>query len=197
MIVLAEDYLVLRDASGEGIPCSAEMISVELVGENGSMFDAEFIKQAAGAVLHYFRDELGRQTVTMAEFSMALESVLRGFKLAAQKKEADAMAMAEDGPAKADSDALVAQSDLCRLAAETDNGGELVFFPRLRDELRAQLRSYPRMLCFRGIRGCVKQLTGARRWSGRCQSLHDQIVEFLRSCMSREDAAADCALVVK
>ncbi len=195
MIILAEDYLVLRDASGEGIPCSAEMISVELVGENASMFDAEFIKQAAGAVLHYFRDELGRQTVTMAEFSMALESVLCGFKLAAQKKEVEVMA--EAGPAEADSDTLVAQSDLCRLAAETDNGGELVFFPRLRDELRAQLRLYPRMLCFRGIRGCVKQLTGARRWSGRCQSLHDQIVEFLRSCMSREDAAADCALVVK
>jgi hypothetical protein len=196
MIILAEDYLVLRDASGEGIPCSAEMISVELVGENASMFDAEFIKQAAGAVLHYFRDELGRQTVTMQEFSMALESVLRGFKLAAQKKETEALTETEE-LSVADSDALVAQSDLCRLAAETDNGGELVFFPRLRDELRAQLRSYPRMLCFRGIRGCVKQLTGARRWSGRCQSLHDQIVDFLRSCMSREDAAADCALVVK
>jgi hypothetical protein len=196
MIILAEDYLVLRDASGEGIPCSAETISVELIGENASMFDAEFIKQAAGAVLHYFRDELGRQTVTMAEFSLALESVLRGFKLAAQKKDAEeAIAQAElpnTGP-----DAHVVQSDLFQLAAETDNGGELVFFPRLRDELRAQLRLAPRTLCFRGIRGCVKHLTGARRWSVRCQSLHDQIVEFLRSCLSREDAATDCALVVK
>jgi hypothetical protein len=195
MIILAEDYLVLRDASGEGIPCSAETISVELVGENASIFDAEFIKQAAGAVLHYFRDELGRQTVTMAEFSLALESVLSGLKLAAQKKDAEAAADAK--LVKMEPGACVVQSDLCRLATETDNGGELVFFPRLRDELRTQLRQSPRMLCFRGIRGCVKQLTGARRWSGRCQSLHDQIVEFLRSCMSREDAAVDCALVVK
>jgi hypothetical protein len=189
MIILAEDCLVLRDPSGEGIPCSVETISVELIGENASMFDAEFIKQAAGAVLHYFRDELGRQTVTMAEFSMALENVLRGFKLAAAKK--DIAITTEADPAR------IAQTDLCRLAAETDNGGELIFFPRLRDELRAQLRQSPQMLCFRGIRGCVKQLTGARRWSLRCQSLHDQIVEFLRSCMSREDSAADCALVVK
>jgi hypothetical protein len=191
MIILAEDCLVLRDASGEGIPCSAETISVELIGENASMFDAEFIKQAAGAVLHYFRDELGRQSVTMAEFSMALENVLLGFKLAAGNK------VAADKKAAVDPAARVAQSDLCRLAAETDNGGELIFFPRLRDELRAQLQQSPQMLCFRGIRSCVKQLTGARRWSHRCQSLHDQIVEFLRSCMSREDSAVDCALVVK
>jgi hypothetical protein len=191
MIILAEDCLVLRDASGEGIPCSAETISVELIGENASMFDAEFIKQAAGAVLHYFRDELGRTSVTMAEFSMALENVLLGFKLAAGKKIMADKKVAPD-PAK-----RIAQSDLCRLAAETDNGGELIFFPRLRDELRAQLQQSPQMLCFRGIRGCVKQLTGARRWSHRCQSLHDQIVEFLRSCMSREDSAVDCALVVK
>src|SRR5580700_4383296 len=190
MIILAEDCLVLRDASGEGIPCSAETISVELIGENASMFDAEFIKQAAGAVLHYFRDELGRTSVTMAEFSMALENVLLGFKLAAAKQDAA-------GPAAACPPKLIAQSDLFRLAAETDNGGELIFFPRLRDELRAQLSQSPQMLCFRGIRGCVKQLTGARRWSHRCQSLHDQIVEFLRSCMSREDSAVDCALVVK
>ena len=191
MIILAEDCLVLRDASGEGIPCSAETISVELIGENASMFDAEFIKQAAGAVLHYFRDELGRQSVTMAEFSMALENVLLGFKLAADKN------VLANKKAAADPAARIAQSDLCRLAAETDNGGELIFFPRLRDELRAQLQQSPQMLCFRGIRGCVKQLTGARRWSHRCQSLHDQIVEFLRSCMSREDSAVDCALVVK
>jgi hypothetical protein len=191
MITLAEDCLVFRDMSGEGIPCSAEMISVELIGENASMFDAEFIKQAAGAVLHYFRDELGRQSVTMAEFSMALENVLRGFKLAAQKKDAD------DVPVAIDPDARIVQSDLVRLAAETDNGGELIFFPRLRDELRAQLRLSPHLLCFRGIRTCVKQLTGARRWSIRCQSLHDQIVDFLRTCMSREDSAVDCALIVK
>jgi hypothetical protein len=188
MITLAEDCIVFRDASGEGIPCSAEMISVELIGENASMFDAEFIKQAAGAVLHYFRDELGRQTVTMAEFSLALENVLRGFKLAAAKTPKKAVA---------DPVARVAQSDLCRLVAESDNGGELIFFPRLRDELRAQLQQSPQMLCFRGIRSCVKQLIGAQRWSDRCQSLQDQIVEYLRTCMSREGAAADCALVVK
>ena len=186
MILLAGDCLIFRTPSGEAVPHSVETISVELVGETAAYFDAEFIRQAAGAVLHYFRDELGRQSVTMAEFSLALENVLRGFKLAAAAKP--------DSPAAGP---RVAQSDLCRLAAESDSGGELVFFPRLREELRAQLRDAPQMLCFQGIRNCVKHLTGARRWSHRCQSLHDQIVEYLRSCMSRETPVASCALVVR
>src|SRR5882724_1565736 len=86
MILLADDCLVFHTASGEGIPYSAEMISVELMGDTAATFDPDFIKQAATAVFHYFRDELGRQSVTMAEFSLALEKVLRGFNLAAAVK---------------------------------------------------------------------------------------------------------------
>jgi len=184
MIQLAGDCLIFRTPDGEAVPQSVEMIQVELVGETAALFDAEFIRQAAGAVLHYFRDELGRQSVTMAEFSMALENVLRGFKQAAAANPE----LVTKGP-------KVAQSDLCRLANESD-GGELIFFPRLREELRTHLRETPQLLCFQGIRSCVKQLAGAQRWSQRCQTLHDQIVDFLRSCMSREESAS-CALVVR
>jgi hypothetical protein len=186
MIILANDCIVFRTPSGEGFPHSAESLTIEIIGETASMFDAEFIKQAAGAVLHYFRDELGRQSVTMAEFSHALENILRGFKLAAAVE-----------PETGESAPRVLKSDLRRLVAETSNGGELVFFPRLRDELRSQLGKTPQMLCFQGIRPCVKQLAGARRWSQRCQALHDQIVEYLRSCMLCEQPAAACALVVR
>ena len=185
MIILADDCLVFRTESGEGIPYSAEMISVELMGETASMFDPEFITHASAAVFHYFRDELGRDSVSVAEFSLALEKVLRGFDLAAAEAKAD------------DPVPRVVQSDLCRLAAESGQGCELFFFPRLRDELRTQLQQSPQMLCFQGIRKCVKELVGARRWSGRCQTLNDQIVEYLRSCMSQESRGSHCALVVK
>ena len=53
------------------------------------------------------------------------------------------------------------------LARESGDARELVFFPRLRRELRTQLQNSPRVVRFRGLRGCVKQLAGARRWS-RC-----------------------------
>jgi hypothetical protein len=50
---------------------------------------------------------------------------------------------------------------------------------------------------FRGLRGCVKQLAGTRRWTSRCEQLQDQIVEYLRGCLSAETAQNNCALVVE
>lgn len=185
MIQLAEDCLLFQTADGEKIPYSAEMISVEILGDSASIFDSEFIKHAAAAVFHYFRDELSRESVTVAEFSLALEKILRGFNLAA------ATAPPENPTPR------VVQSDLCRLIGQSDEAGELFFFPRLRDELRTQLRQSPQLLCFQGLRECVKQLMGTQRWSPRCQGLRDQIVEYLRSCMSQENTGTSCALVVK
>ena len=52
MILLADDCLVFHTTSGEGVPYSAEMISVELMGDTASLFDPEFIKHAAAAVFH-------------------------------------------------------------------------------------------------------------------------------------------------
>jgi hypothetical protein len=185
MILLAQDCLVFRTPCGDSIPYYPEMISVEIVGDSASLFDTEFIQHAAAAVFHYFRDELGRESVTVAEFSLALEKILRGFSLATEEAQSDTPTP------------RVVQSDLCRLIGKADEAGELFFFSRLRDELRTQLQDAPQMLCFRGLRQCVKQLAGARRWTTRCQTLHDQIVEFLRSCMSQENPGTNCALVVK
>jgi hypothetical protein len=53
------------------------------------------------------------------------------------------------------------------------------------------------VLHFRGLRGCAKQLAGARRWSARCELIQDQIVEYLRGCLTAEPEQNDCALVVK
>ena len=184
MILLSEDCLILQTHAGESIPYSADMISVEIVGEAASVFDADFIKHAAAAVFHYFRDELGRDTVTIAEFTQALEKILRGFNLAASEAQADAPPQ------------RVLQSDLARLITEFEDG-ELFFFARLREELRAKLRQSPQMLCFQNLRPCVKQLTGARRWNARCQTLRDQIVDYLRSSLTNESAGTNCALVVK
>ena len=184
MIALGTDCLVFKMASGENIPYSAEMISIEIMGETSSLFDAEFVRHAAKAVFHYFKHELDRQTVSMNEFAGALEKVLRGFALTAKNQES-----VVTGP-------RVVQSDLGLLAADGE-GCELFFFPRLRDELREKLSQSPQVLYFRGLRGCVKQLAGAQRWSSRCQSLHDQIVHFLRTCLSAETKPNDCALVVQ
>ena len=69
MIALASDCLTFRLTSGESIPYSAEMLSVELVGETARWFDSEFAHQAAKAVFHYFKHELGRHAVSVGEFA--------------------------------------------------------------------------------------------------------------------------------
>ena len=185
MILLRPDCLVFETADGDHIPCSAQEMTIELIGEAVSLLDEETVRHAAAAVLHYFRVELDRLSVSVAEFSAALEQVLRklGLKVAA--------------PDSAETAAPpVRESDLRPLAHETAGAGELFFFPRLRDELRRHLRASPRLLRFRGLRGCVKQLTGAKRWSPPCQRLNDHIVEFLRTCLHSEENGAGCALVV-
>jgi hypothetical protein len=186
MIALASDCLLFKTSNGESIPFSAEMISVELTGEGIGEFDPEFLKHAASAVFHYFKNDLGRVTVTVGEFAGALEKVLRGFGLKADPQEEQNSA----GP-------RVLKSDLGQLACESGKGFELFFFPRLRDELRHQLLQDPAVLHFRGLRRCVKQLAGAQRWSPRCQSLQDQIVEFLRNCFTTEANQPKCALLVE
>lgn len=190
MIALSSECLLFRTSSGESVPFSAEMISVELVGDGTGLFDPEFVKHAASAVFHYFKHDLGRVSVTVGEFAGALEKVLRGFGLQSEP--------VEQSPAEADpAEPRVLKSDLRRLACESGKGCELFFFPLLRDELRQQLLQGPEVLHFRGLRSCVKQLTGARRWSPRCQTLHDQIVEFLRNCFTAEPSPPKCALLVE
>ena len=180
MILLARDCMVFRMSNGESIPISAQAVSVEIVGGNvADLFDSEFLEHAASAVFHYFKNDLGRESVTVGEFTLALEKVLTEFQQSAATKETSRIGT---------------QADLRELATET-NHAELFFFPRLRDELRIQLQHSPGLISFRGLRGCVKQLVGARRWSSRCRKMENQILEFLRNCVQAETNDS-CSLLV-
>lgn len=185
MIQLSRDSLVFQMSDGDSIPCTAEAVTIELIGEAAQLLDPELIRHAARAVLHYFKIEQGRDFVSLGEFSQALTTVLRGFGLAVEPAPTDP-------PGR-----RVAEADLRRLACESGKAFELGFFPRLRDELRRRLGPSPQVLRFKGLRGCVKQLTGARRWSRRCQQLSDQIVEYLRGCLHADVRSSSCSLVVQ
>jgi hypothetical protein len=154
------------------------------MGEAAHSLDKEVIENAAAGVLQYFKKELGRTSVSLAEFSLALEQALGalGLKIKQEKGELDKPGVAE--------------TDLLRLAFRSGNGCELLFFRSLREDLRRQLELSPQMLRFYGLRLCVKQLTGAKRWSNRCQKLNDRIVDYLRTCLRAEKTGATCALIV-
>ena len=130
MILLRPDCLGFKTADGEAIPCTAQQMTVELLGESAHLVDEEVVKNAAEAVLHYFKTELGRTTVTTAEFSQALEQVLRGLGFEVQSQ---ASMQSASGTTR------IADYDLRHLAFQSGKGFELAFFSRLRDELRVRL----------------------------------------------------------
>jgi hypothetical protein len=200
MIALAADCLLFQLPSGETLPCSAGMLSIELTGDTAGFFDPDFVRDAADAVFHYFKHELDREIVAVAEFERALERVLRGFTPATSVGRARVPASpipATSAASPATAAPRVLESDLSRLASESGSACELFFFPRLRDELRQQLLQTPRLLRFRGLRGCVKHLAGVRRWTPRCRTLEDQIVQYLRQCLSAEPAREELTLFVE
>jgi hypothetical protein len=195
MILLRPDCLVFRTIQGEDIPCSAHEVTVELMGDSAKWMDADLVGHAAEAVLHYFKSEKGQNTVSVGEFSEALERVLRGLGLDVKAAGKDTLAFAA-GDSSPMTPPRVVEADLRALAGESDLGGELVFFPRLRDVVRRELDGSPKVLRFSGLRDCVKQLTGAKRWSADCQSLNDQIVDYLRNSLRSEQSGSNCAMVV-
>jgi hypothetical protein len=185
MIALQSDHLLFQLTNGESVPCSAEMITIEIAGNSEGLLDPEMLRHAAASVFHYFKSELDRETVTVGEFAFALEKVLRNLGLTLYADEPPSLKK------------QILEADLGLLARESADNLELFFFPKLRNELRSQLRQSPRILRFRGLRGCAKQLAGARRWSARCEKMQEQIVEYLRGCLTAEPNQNDCALVVE
>jgi len=188
MIQLKPDCLVFQTTDGDQIPCSAEWITLELMGEGAAWIDPAILHNVSAAVLHYFKHELSRDFVSVSEFVIALDKALRGFGLSV-------FADSEPGRAPA-GEKCVLDLNLEELAGIAGKGFELLFFPHLRQELRNKMGQSPHVLRFHGLRSCVKQLIGTERWTRRCQNLNDQIVDYLRSCWQTERASQSCALVV-
>jgi hypothetical protein len=183
MIQLHPDYLIFRTSQGELIPCSAESVTIELIGDASSFLDPDTVREAAAAVVHYFKYDLGKHTVSVAEFSDALERALRCFGF-----DVSTSALENGRPTPG--------MDLREIAAEADVF-ELIFFKRLRDEFDRQAKQSSDVVRFWGLRGCVKQIVGAKRWGQRCERFSDQIVAFLRECLSINGSAPDRSLVVR
>src|SRR5262245_19607125 len=150
MIRLRPDYLAFESPDGDFIPCSAQQVVVELIGEAAQWLDQEVIAHASEAVLHYFRHEQGKESVSLREFVKALERVLKGLGLniqASTSPPASLAAAADPAPNR-----RVVESDLRELAGQSGVGVELFFFPLLRQEIHRRLDGSPLVLRFRGLR---------------------------------------------
>src|SRR6476469_2582921 len=111
MIQLHRDYLLFETSKGQIIPCSAELVAVELIGEAIETLDPELVQQAANAVLHYFKEDLDCTTVSVGEFSRALEQALSALGLSV-------------GSAPASNDGKHPSHDLRSIASAVERGFE-------------------------------------------------------------------------
>ena len=216
MIQLRQDCLWLKGEDGEVIPCSVEQITLEIIGGAKGSLDPEVLRHAAAAVLHYFKVEQSRETVTVAEFAEALSRVLAGFGLTLEVTDVKSdpvvsVAVATAGiPPEAEAEPTtveelangavevreihVQSADLRELATLAGKMGELEFFPRLHDALRKGLDAGPEVVEFNHLRSAVKQLLGRKHWTNGCRELEARIVEALRTWLVDERKRA--ALVV-
>ncbi len=183
MILLAEDCLLFELPNGSSVPLRPEMIRFEVPETANTVLNADTVNEAAAAVFYYFKHELKRSSISLGEFTLVLEKVLRELERAAK----DARLI---NPANHRT-----ESDLGKLADKVD-GVELLFFAELRRALRSHLCKSPSALHFCGLRRCVKRLSGARRWNNRCQTLSDQIVAYMRSCLEAEVGEKTCTMIV-
>lgn len=220
MIHLRHDCLVFEGDGGEWVPCSAEEVALDLVVDPSLQLDSSVIKNAAAAVLHYFRNELGRAAVTMQEFSKALVQALQGlgFRVAepggAPKEIGELAVKCEWAPSSAPQDTSKSidcevpsfpeipstfgrrEVDLVTMEQRCSLGGELEFFHSLKEDLSRRLEECPEVLIYHGLRTCSKRLCSARRWTERCQEVSDRIVDFLRDGVKAKPGQAHCVLCV-
>ena len=140
------------------------------------------MREAAAAVVHYFKYDLHRETVSVAEFSDALQRALRCFGY--------------DVTTNTFEKGVPSGTDLRELARAAEDY-ELVFFQRLRTEFMRQTKESKEVVRFWGLRGCVKQITGAKRWGHTCERFSEQVVDFLRNCLSIEPGAQSRGLIVR
>ena len=179
MILLRPDYLIFELGDGELLPLPAEMVTIEMI-DSTDCVDQEMIRNITAAILHYFRVELGKQSVSLSEFAQELEK---------------AIAHCSDQP-KPSRQRRIREADINDLFGESEERMELDVYRRLRQEMRELLDGQPDELRFSGLRHCVKQVLRAKRWGRRCQNLNDQIVAYLHDCL-RAHASSNCSLVVR
>lgn len=194
MIALRDEFLLVAQEGGQYIPCSVEHLTFELAGTAAHQVDPEWMKQAAAGVLHYFKVELGKSHVTVAEFASALSKVFNGLGLTAEVSSIDP---AIPSSLEIPTPRVVWRGDLRAIAIESATLGELAFRQALLSQLSAALESDTQTVEFSGLRGCVKLITGRKHWCPECRKWSAWIVDLLRSWLSEKAADRHVSLVVR
>lgn len=170
MIQLREDVAWVREADGRLTPFDVTRLAASIHGAVATADPAEHLlsESVAAAIYRYIQDVCRERTIAASEITELVGAVLAMLGL-------DEVARAYEQRGE------WAEIQLDQLTGPTDF--ELGFYRRLDTELSAVVTDDRERVMLRGLRACVMQLHGARRWGESCRVLADEIVGFIRERM--------------
>ena len=163
MIQLRENIAWVSAADGTRKPFDEGRLVASIQRATGEPLLAESI---TAAVYRYACDKRADQTIPAQEVAELVMSALKMFGLA---DVAEAYRQRSEW----------AEIQLNQLAST--GSFELGFYRQLDSELHALTGDQPARLHLRGMRACVMQLRGARRWGESCRALANEILSFVRT----------------
>jgi len=174
MIRMCDDVAWVKLADGRLAPFDEHRLAVSIhqVAESNGMTDWWLAESIAAAVHMY---TVHSRSDGIIESSEIVEIVAEVLATLGYKKVSEAYGLGMDRIA----------IDLHELTGRTDAALELEFFQRLDHALGAAASPQFLVMEVNGLRACVMQLRGVRRWSPGCRRLAEEIVEHVRERVVR------------
>jgi hypothetical protein len=172
MIRLNEHALLMCYPDGRVEPLDLSQLVCEIAGQNQSLaskLEPWMVEHVVQSIVHYIRNEMKKETVTLQDFIDLSRELLAHFSTSGAKPKSTAEAVC----------------DLYQLAQRAGTGFELRFYDILRDHIQKASTNGSDSYVFTGLRRCVKFLAGHQRWRNRCRVINDEIVEFIRETLGR------------
>lgn len=203
MIRPHSDYLVFELDSGESILCSVEAIAFELVEAVAGLADRNIIENAARAVVHYFREELRRETVSIHEFIDSLSFVLKEFGYEVEIRNIESQYSEEQGEYLGEVEIMKERSqsnslvEILEKQRKTGALMELGFFKKIREIVAHELQGNPDILLFTELRPCVQSMLASSKWTRRCELFSRQIISYIEACLCQDGNVRNMRMVIR
>ncbi|HTS18213.1 MAG TPA: ATP cone domain-containing protein [Verrucomicrobiae bacterium] len=187
MIQLQEGVLWVEAADGRRTPFDEQQLALSIQKAAASVGQCDWwLAESIAAAVHAFGKQSRREPViTSREISEIVAAVLATLGY-------DWISEAYDGGVNR------VAIHLNELVWRTDAAFELEFFRQLDRALGAATDHDLIAMRIDGLRACVMQLRGARRWTAECRRLAEEIVEHVRGRVAgmRTPEAASLKLAV-
>ncbi|MDZ4816098.1 MAG: hypothetical protein SGI71_07510 [Verrucomicrobiota bacterium] len=163
-------FVQFEDQGAIPLDASSLIISLMNAAEKSGFHQWQHAEEVSKAVMSYLELQFDRTFVTVAELNALVISVLRAINC-------------QDIAGHFQFTNKQITIYLQELPAEP--GFELALFQYLRTTVIKAVDSDVDNIYLRGLKDCVKKMCGLKKWRKSCHSLHDEIVDYLRTTIAR------------